>query len=378
MGKASNNRRKGATSPQPLRLLAVIEASSITGPAKNLLEFAGLAEAEGVETHIATFVRGQEENVFTREVESRGLPLYRIHESAAYDPAVIKQLRALTASLQPDVVQTHAVKSHFLSRLAGLPGRFPCVAFHHGYTWTSWKTRLYNRLDRWSLRAAQQVLTVSLPFRAELVGQGVAPDRIQVIHNAIRPDWGQAARTPQSATETRAAWKIPDDAKVVLIVGRLSREKDHGALVRAVASLPQRHQVLLLIVGDGPEREAIQALAHELKCEDRVRFTGLQPTAEPFYGIAISPCCPRERKVRRMHFWKRCRRACLRLPPVSAASRKSPLTARTRCSLKRGTSRASLARWKGCSLIPPSAPVSPPRHPRQSRRGIIPSSAPGV
>ena len=49
-----------------LRLLAIIEASSITGPAKNLLEFARLAPASDVETTIATFTRWRIEKSFHR------------------------------------------------------------------------------------------------------------------------------------------------------------------------------------------------------------------------------------------------------------------------------------------------------------------------
>jgi glycosyltransferase involved in cell wall biosynthesis len=283
---ASPKASEPSSAAAPLRLLAIIEATSITGPAKNLLQFASLATAEGVETSIATFVRNEEHNTFTRAVEQHGIPLYRIPEQGAFDRTVLRKLRELADNLRPDVLQTHAVKSHFLARMAGLPARYPWVAFHHGYTWTSWKTRLYNRLDRWSLRGAQQVLTVSQPFRQEIIRQGVPGDRIEVIHNAIRPDWGQASRQPDVARQTRTVWKIPADAKVLLIVGRLSREKDHCALVRAAASLPQRDSIRLFIVGDGPERATIEALAHELQFGQQLCFTGLQPTAEPFYGIA--------------------------------------------------------------------------------------------
>lgn len=270
----------------PLRLLAVIEATSITGPAKNLLQFAQLSASVGVETSIATFVRGSNENTFTRQVEELGIPLHRIHEQRAFDRSVIPRLREVTQKVQPDVIQTHAVKSHFLARLAGVPSRFPWVAFHHGYTWTSWKTRAYNEFDRWSLRAAHQVFTVSRPFREELARKGVPTERIEIIHNAISPKWGQAGRHPEVAADFRMKWGIPDSCRVILIVGRLSLEKDHLALLRAVAALPMRDHLRLVIVGDGPERAAIETLAKSLGMEHVVLLVGQQPSAEPFYGIA--------------------------------------------------------------------------------------------
>jgi len=269
-----------------LRLLAVIEATSITGPAKNLLEFCRHAPAHHIEVQLATFVRGEGGNVFVDRVRELGIPIHLIPESGAFDRSAIARLVAVVDQVRPTVLQTHAVKSHFLARLAGLPKRYPWVAFHHGYTWTSWKTRIYNEFDRFSLRAARRVLTVSKPFRDELVSKGVPAKRIQVLHNAIPVGWGLAGRNTESAVALRQQYGIPETAKVVLIVGRLSLEKDHIALLKAVAQLSGGQKPHVLIVGDGPERAAIEQSAQSLGIKDRVILAGQQKTAEPFYGIA--------------------------------------------------------------------------------------------
>jgi len=267
-----------------LRLLAIIEATSITGPAKNLLEFARLAAAENVFTTIATFTRGDPENQFTRAVQALsathpGIFLETIPERGPFDTAPIRALRALAARVRPDVIQTHAVKSHFLVRSAGLPKSVPWVAFHHGYTWPTLKARAYNELDRWSLRAAKQVLTVSLPFRDQLIAVGVRPERIQVIHNAIPADWGAAQREPFDTG-------IPAGRKVALIVGRLSREKDHLTLLDALHLLSPKIRPHLVIVGDGPEKPRIDGKIRQLGLGDFVTLTGHQSSAERWYGIA--------------------------------------------------------------------------------------------
>ncbi|HEY2842203.1 MAG TPA: glycosyltransferase [Bryobacteraceae bacterium] len=219
-----------------LRLLAILEAYSITGPAKNLLEFARLARAADVETTIATFTRGAPSNVFIDTARAAGVPVEVIPESGLYDRSVIRNLAQMAARLRPDIIQTHAVKSHFLGRCAALPSQAPWVAFHHGYTWPALRARLYNQLDRWSLRTARKVLTVSRPFRDELTARGVSPDRIEIIHNAIPPDWGR--RDPDRSAALRASMGLEADRNVILIVGRLSREKDHLTLLEAVARLP--------------------------------------------------------------------------------------------------------------------------------------------
>ena len=99
--------------------------------------------------------------------------------------ALSASLRRIVEQRAPNIVQTHNVKSHFLMRQSGLWRRQPWVAFHHGYTTTDLKMRVYNQLDRWSLRAAHCIITVSHAFARELARAGVPPERICVLHNSV-------------------------------------------------------------------------------------------------------------------------------------------------------------------------------------------------
>jgi glycosyltransferase involved in cell wall biosynthesis len=198
----------------------------------------------------------------------------------------MQALLRVAQRLRPQVIQTHAVKSHFLSRKIGLRRLAPWVAFHHGYTWTSARTRFYNQLDRWSLRAADRVLTVSVPFRDELVQKGVSSDRIEIIHNAIPHDWEWQSRTPERASALRASLGIAEECPVILIVGRLSAEKDHHTLLEAVARVRSKFEPHLVIVGEGPERNRIEQRIAQPDLKGRVTLTGQQKSAAPYYGIA--------------------------------------------------------------------------------------------
>jgi glycosyltransferase involved in cell wall biosynthesis len=72
----------------------------------------------------------------------------------------------------------------------------------------------------------------------------------------------------------------------VLIVGRLSREKDHRTLLDAVHRLRPPLNPHLLIVGDGPERGPLEERIHAGGMTSSVTLTGQTPSAEAFYGIA--------------------------------------------------------------------------------------------
>ncbi len=149
--------------------------------------------------------------------------------------------------------------------------------------------RAYNQLDRWSLRAARRVITVSVSFRDELARFGIDRSRIEVVHNAIDPEWGREERAPRARSELRARLGIDPREKVIVTVGRLSAEKDHQTLLRAVSDLAQdgaEYRIRLVIVGDGPEREKILQTSRELGLSDSVILTGQVPSAAPYYAIA--------------------------------------------------------------------------------------------
>ena len=182
-------------SPQKaVRVLAFMEALwPTTGPAKNLLEFACRAAVAPkslprANIEIATYHRGTGpiSNDFVLACQKAGLKVHIIHERFLFDLAVVPAIRTLIARCKPDIIQSHAVKSHFLIRLAAIHRERPWIAFHHGYTWTSPRTRIYNQLDRWSLRAASKVVTVCRPFASDLEEIGVRPERIVVRHNSVK------------------------------------------------------------------------------------------------------------------------------------------------------------------------------------------------
>ena len=277
---------------KPIQLLAIIEATSITGPAKNLLRFAEAARSSKwgatVEVSALTFTRGEGNSVFLEAAREAGVPVHSVTESGAFDRAVVRRLSSTVGELRPDLIQTHAVKSHFLAQMAGLGRLAPTIAFHHGYTWPDVKARVYNQLDRWSLRRADRVLTVSLPFKDEVVGMGVKPENVQVIHNAIDPNWGAKFASQAERFALRTKLQIADTDRILLIVGRLSKEKDHFTLLQAVADLVKRkiHPLHLLIVGEGPERPRIEAKIRELSLTNAVTLIGQVRSAEPYYAIA--------------------------------------------------------------------------------------------
>lgn len=81
----------------------------------------------------------------------------------------------------------------------------------------------------------------------------------------------------------RAAANTPEDAPVVMTMGRFVKRKRVHLLIEAISSLPG---VYLWIAGDGEERGALEALVRERGMEDRVRFLGWQKDTRPYVAAA--------------------------------------------------------------------------------------------
>src|SRR5947209_10387722 len=161
-----------------IRAVSIMEAQFVTGPAKNLLEFAVRARVPppgcpAVDLSIVTYHRDPAtepgENPFIAAANQAGVPVDVIHERGRFDRSIISQIKAILDQRHPDIVQTHNSKSHFLMRYSGLFRTNRWLAFHHGYTATDVKMRLYHQLDRWSLRVPENLVTVCGPFQRQLI-----------------------------------------------------------------------------------------------------------------------------------------------------------------------------------------------------------------
>jgi glycosyltransferase involved in cell wall biosynthesis len=273
----------------PIRILTVLEAHSITGPTKAVLEFHRESlcskTTPRIELSVLTFLRG-DENAFTRAIRAEGIPLDIVPEKGRFDLGVIPQLRDVVQRRQPDIIWTNAVKSHFLIRASGLHKSSKWVAFHHGYTTTHWSTRLYNHLDRWSHFGANRLITVCEPFAGLLASRGIPRDRIHVEHMPIRI----SAPVPQNEADAlRQQLAIAPDTQILLTVGRLSKEKGHAELLRALAIVRKKEPhlpVCLVLVGDGPEANNLKALCAQLNLQELMIFAGHQTHVRPFYAIS--------------------------------------------------------------------------------------------
>jgi glycosyltransferase involved in cell wall biosynthesis len=95
----------------------------------------------------------------------------------------------------------------------------------------------------------------------------------------------------------RAALGIPADAILLISVGEFTKRKNQETLIKALAKLRSdaragASDVHCLLVGDGPLRERLGALASTLSVKDCVHFAGFRRDVENCYAIADILCFP--------------------------------------------------------------------------------------
>jgi glycogen(starch) synthase len=175
--------------------------------------------------------------------------------------------------------------------LRRLPGRYDLVHAHLGEDAAVLLVALA-AARRWS---APLVVTVHMSPRHTLAGAGPRARFLRTVGGAAETAAVRRAAAVVTLTDrlaelvrgsavgrvhvipsgTRVFDAVPTRHAGVLFVGRLHRQKGVDTLIRALPLLPPAASVLL--VGDGPERPALQRLAGELGVADRVTVTGFLP-----------------------------------------------------------------------------------------------------
>ncbi|MGP9833503.1 glycosyltransferase [Marinobacter sp. NSM] len=182
----------------------------------------------------------------------------------------VRTLKRHIESFRPDVVHSHMYHANIFVRFARLTCSMPrLISTAHN---TSEGGRLCSFFYRVTDTLADLSTNVSDEAVEAFVENGAVPKgRMVVVYNGI-----DLSRFHGEVTERQVD---TGDEFVLLAVGRLHPQKDYPNLLRAFCLLPRKHgdrELRLDIVGEGPERNKLEALARELKIESRVHFLGIR------------------------------------------------------------------------------------------------------
>jgi glycosyltransferase involved in cell wall biosynthesis len=169
----------------------------------------------------------------------------------------------------PELVQSFLFHANIASRLAAPMAGRPWVV--GGFRVAERRSRWHLGLDRLTSRLALGSVCVSKGVMRHARDSGrISPERLIVIPNAVDPAPFDLAKPAD-----RTALGVPDDATLALFVGRLDGQKGVAVLLDAVPKVVQADPGWhLLLVGDGPGRDAVTRAVASPELAGRVRWLG--------------------------------------------------------------------------------------------------------
>jgi glycosyltransferase involved in cell wall biosynthesis len=206
------------------------------------------------------------------ELEALGVPVVALGRQPGFQPSLAVQIARLIKANDIDVVHCHHYSPYVYGLIASRLANVRLVFTEHGRLSDgapSQKRRFVNPVL--SLLGGR-VCAVSADLKQHMVAEGFPARRVQVVYNGIDPGHRPTSLERHVARE---ALGVPRGAFVTGTVGRLDPVKNLPAMLRAHALLVEKHpDARAVIVGDGPERGALAALAAGLGLADSVIFTG--------------------------------------------------------------------------------------------------------
>jgi glycosyltransferase involved in cell wall biosynthesis len=284
--------------PEPVRVLRVIARLNKGGPALHVAYLSAGLEERGYETTLVagSLARGEGSMVYVAEqrgVEVVALPDLHREISVIHDLRAAHRLAGLMRKLRPHILHTHTAKAGAVARSAALlagDARPPIVVHtFHGHVLRGYfgpvSSGFFRMLERSLASTTTALVAVSPEVRDDLVALGVAPrEKFTVIRLGVEVN-ERIDPAPETRERARRMMGIPAERFTVGWIGRMTGVKRTDDIVLAMKRLLDRGvDACLCLVGDGPDREATEQLAHDLGIVDRCLFLGYQDDVAPFYA----------------------------------------------------------------------------------------------
>lgn len=251
-----------------VKVLQLISSGGYYGAENMLLNLCASQQKAGCQNSLMLFYNVHAPNVeFYERARRRGLSVRMVHCQGRADWRAVRQIEECIQDDGIELLHTHGYKADLYGYVAARRSGKPIVATCHNWVGGTAALGIYNHLDRMALKRFQGLAAVSDSVAQRLLNSGVAPKKIRTIANGIDVEPFQRAR-PLPVFDF-------DGNKVVGMVARLDLQKGFEYLLRAARELCGAFPALkVVIVGDGPDRHAIENMVQRFGLQSNVILAG--------------------------------------------------------------------------------------------------------
>jgi glycosyltransferase involved in cell wall biosynthesis len=270
-----------------LRVVHLVEALGTGGLERVVQSLARHAKERGLDVQVLCAVRA---GPLAAEIEASSVPV-RVLGLTGYRPRDILRAARVLGEIDPDIIHTHGHFAGVLGRAAAWWAGLP-ISVHHLHTIDTTLRRRHRRMERFLARLTDRVICCSRAVAEHArLDLGIPESLVLIVPNGIEP---MSCVTPGAALA-----KIGRPAKPVIgCIGSLTPHKGQSILLRSLEHLPcDRPLPTIVLIGDGPERAVLEALAAALPRRPRVLFLGERQDARallPAFDLLVVPSLERE------------------------------------------------------------------------------------
>jgi N-acetyl-alpha-D-glucosaminyl L-malate synthase BshA len=211
---------------------------------------------------------------------------YSLFEYPPHDLALAAKMAEVMRDHRLDVLHVHYAIPHAIAGvlakdMVGASAPKLITTLHGTDITLVGQDRSFAEITRYGIARSDGVTAVSDFLRRMTAEELEVSTPIEVIPNFVDLDLYSKAR----AAEDRSAYAEAGDA-ILLHMSNFRPIKRVLDTIRILECVQREHPAVLLMVGDGPERTAAQALARRLGLGERVRFLGQRDSAEELVALS--------------------------------------------------------------------------------------------
>ncbi|TKC17005.1 glycosyltransferase family 4 protein [Robertmurraya kyonggiensis] len=261
-----------------MKILHIISGGEVGGSREHVISLLNMYPKEQVTLLVF------QEGMLSTEAKALGINVIILKQKNRYQISVLSQLTKYINHNHFDIVHSHGPRANLFCSLIrhNIDSKW-VITLHSDPSLDFMKKGIIGKFFAWlniySLKKADLILAVSDRFADMVIEYGVSEDKVYTIFNGINFD------APDVGFD-RQNFNLNETDFVISMIARLHPVKGHQIVLNALDKLKQKHNLKLLLVGNGPIEDEIKHQVEKMGLSNHVFFLGFRKDVDSILGIS--------------------------------------------------------------------------------------------